>query len=156
MSAIHLVNIKNILRALVGRRVFALVLVIVASPLAFASPQPATLSFSYPGLSGSFGVKIESTTQTLISINSVALTIDGYRFKTKDIGFRYDAANNITFIAGLPNGIDVVQGGPPADFFLVWTPSSNGGYISFVSYTAGAAVIPGTPVELKITPRKEK
>ena len=87
------------------RRILALVLLTAISPFASAHQQTATISFSSPSLSGSFGVKLEPTTQALVAITSVSLTIDGYKFKLKDVGFRYDEVNDITFIAGLANGM---------------------------------------------------
>ena len=136
------------------RRILALVLITALSPFASAHQQTATISFSSPSLSGSFGVKLEPGTQALVEITSVSLIIDGYKFKLKDIGFRYDEVNNITFIAGLANGLDNVVAGPSSDFYLVWTPAPTGGYISLISYTSGTQVIPGTPVKLTIDERK--
>jgi hypothetical protein len=138
----------------VSRRILALVLFSALFTATFAHPQPATLSFSTPTLSGSFGVRVESTTQALIDINSVSLTIDGYKFKAKDVGFRHVPGANATFIAALNSGIDIVAGGAGPDFYLVWTPDSKGGYIAFISYTSGTQVLPSTPVKLTISGRK--
>jgi hypothetical protein len=141
------------LNLLTLRRILALILLTIVSSFASASSQPAILAFSSPALSGSFDVKIESTTQVLLAITSVSLSIDGYKFKTKDIGFRYDAANNITFIAGLANGLDYIVAGPSSDFYIVWTPATGGGYFALISYTSGPQVLPLTQVQLTITAR---
>ena len=138
----------------IGRRMLALVLFSAFSTTAFAHPQSATLSFSAPELSGSFGVRIESTTQALLGITSVSLKIDGYKFKNKDVGFRYVPGANATFIAALNSGIDIVAGGSGPDFYLAWTPDSKGDYIAFISYTSGTPVSPSTPVKLTISGRK--
>lgn len=136
------------------RRFFALVLLTALTPFALAIPQAATLSFSHPAISGSFGVKIDSTTQKLVGITSVSLTIDGYKFKPKDIGFRHVPDSDITYIAGLPNGLDVVSGATSSDFFLVWRPLAAGGYAAFITYTSGSEVVTQSRAELIITPRK--
>jgi len=136
-------------------RFVALVSFAILPSLAFAHPTPATLSFTSPTLSGSFNIKIDPETQTLLAITSVSLNIDGYNFKTKDVGFRHDATNNITFIAGLPNGIDNIVGGGSSDFYLVWTPAPAGGYVSFISYTSGTQVVPGTAVTLTIAKKNK-
>ncbi|HTO03117.1 MAG TPA: hypothetical protein VL069_05410 [Opitutus sp.] len=137
-----------------GRRMLALVLLFAFSTAAFAHPQPATLSFSTPALSGSFSVRIDSTTRALVDINSVSLTIDGHKFKSKEIGFRYVPGSNATYIAGLASGIDIVGSGAGPDFYLVWTPDNKGGYKAFISYTSGTQIVPGTEAKLTISDRK--
>ena len=136
-------------------RIVALVSFTLLPSLAFAHPIPATLSFSSSTLSGSFNIKVDSNTDVLLAITSVSLEIDGYKFKTKDVGFRHNATNDITFIAGLPNGIDNIVGGESSDFYLVWTPVPAGGYVGFISYTSGTQVVPGTEAIVTIVKKNE-
>ena len=116
------------LNFLLLRRILALVLLTVVSPFASAIPQTATLEFSSLGISGSFGLKLDSSTQALLDITSVSLTIDGYKYKNKDIGFTYNGEFNFYNIGGLTNGGDNVVGGSSNDFNLAGSPAKAGGY----------------------------
>ena len=131
----------------------ALVLFSAFSTAALAHPQPATLSFSTPALSGSFGVRIDSTTGALLDINSVSLKIDGHKFKSKEIGFRKVLGTDTTFIAGLASG-DAITNGAGPDFYLAWNRDDKGAYKAFISYTSGTQIVPGTEAKLTIVARK--
>ena len=122
------------LNLLTLRRILALVLLTVISPFASAEPQAAILEFSSVelGISGSFGVELDSVTQRVLNITSVSLTIDNHKYKIKDVGFgfRDEAALEYMFIGGLKNGTEVLSAGTN-DFLLLWNPAVEGAYFTY-------------------------
>ena len=113
-----------------GRRMLALVLFCLASSLVFAAPQTAILSFSTNDgaireNSGSFGINIDLSDPTHLQITSVALIIDGYRYKVKDVEFIYDPIEDICYIGGLAFGGNALDE-ETRDFYLSWHPKPAG------------------------------
>ena len=150
------------LNLLTLRRILALVLLTVISPFASATPQTAILEFSSPelGISGSFGVNLDPSTQALLDITSVSLTIDGYKYKNKDVGFTYDEKLKYYTIGGLVFGVDFLDEETSNDFYLAWHPALpgeplEGGYFSYIN--SGMLSPRSTFVErLSITEGKQK
>ena len=106
----------------------AIVLSTVAGPIAFAAPQTATLSFSTPQVSGSFGLNFDPSRPTDIRITSVSLTIDGYKYKPKDVEFKYDPIEDVCYIGGISFGGDLLDE-ETRDFYLAWKPAPPGGSV---------------------------
>jgi hypothetical protein len=106
----------------------AIVLSTVAGPIAFAAPQTATLSFSTPQVSGSFGLNFETSRPTEIRITSVSLTIDGYKYKPRDVVYKYDPIEDVCYIGGIAFGGDTLDE-DTRDFYLAWKPAPPGGSV---------------------------
>jgi hypothetical protein len=109
------------------RRVLAPALFLSVVSFLSAAPNSAILSFSAGGVTGSFGIKLDPKNQSLVDVNSVSLTIDGVKFKNKDIVFWYDPVGDTNYIGGVVNGIEIVNGTSGPDFLFQWSPAQPGG-----------------------------
>lgn len=116
------------------RRILALVFFTAISPFASAISQAAILEFSTGdlGISGSFGVELDSVTQRVLNITSISLTIGNYKYKTKDVGFGFRHAETLeyVFIGGLKSGTEVLSAGTN-DFLLLWNPAVEGAFFTY-------------------------
>jgi len=125
------------------RRILALVALAAIAPLASAIPIATNLSFSALGISGSFGVDLDSSTQVILGLNSVDLTINGFAFDTSNVGAFYNAVSNTNAIGGLLNGVEQVVGGSATDFLLFWAPSEKIGFFAYTYVAAGQNIFNG-------------
>ncbi|MEO6005867.1 MAG: hypothetical protein ABIZ04_25830 [Opitutus sp.] len=116
-----------------SRRFFALgVLLTLVSGLS-AATQTAKVAFSALGISGSFNVKIDTSSHALVNVLNVDLVIDGHKYKIKDIGFIYDEVHNVNYIGGRVTGVDQLSVGVTDDFLIFWKPKIISGYFSFAN-----------------------